>query len=310
MLLISWSTRPPFKKVLKNRGWQNNWHLILLLVHWHLKSYWCRDVHHVCWYSLGQDKLEMSWQFLWEQFAFVRLWRLESVFTASLKQDWMLRSLMRWVWKQTTLTVRESRRFKTKRKKLDWTRTKFFCLPSLLPRQGNKDLQAQSASTLAVQTPHTVCTVHSHNLFFFPPAVAASENCWFVMLQLEDFYSSPRSLRELSNSPSEAQLHFVRFFSPFAFTHLFFKGLVPPQTLSHWHIWQLGLICAIVAWCDPIVPKMVCKQNLKISFRDGQKESESCKQSIFSHLVHLKWYVKTFKVTKIIWIVPIIHLSR
>lgn len=168
MLLISWSTRPPFNKVLKNRGWQNNWHLILFLVHWHLKSYWCRDVQHVCWYSHGQDKLEMSWQFLWEQFAFVLLWRLESVFTTSLKQDWMLRSLMRWVWKQTTLTVRESRRFKTKRKKLDWTRTKFFCLPSLLPRQGNKDLQAQSASTLAVQTPHTVCTVHSHNLFFFP----------------------------------------------------------------------------------------------------------------------------------------------
>lgn len=184
-------------------------------------------------------------------------------------------------------------------------------LPSLsFTSTVNKDLQAQSASTLAVQTPHTVCTVHSHNLFFFPPAVAASENCWFVMLQLEDFYSSPRSLRELSNSPSEAQLHFVRLFSPFAFTHLLFRGLVPPQTLSHWHIGQLGLICAIVAWCDPIVPKMVCKQNLKISFRDSQKESESCKQSIFSHLVHLKWYVKTFKVTKIIWIVPIIHLSR
>lgn len=238
----------------------------------------------------------MSWQFLWEQFAFVLLWRLESVFTTSLKQDWMLRTLMRWLWKQTTLTVRESRRFKTKRKKLDWTCTKFFCLPSLLPRQRNKDLQAQSASTLAVQTPHTVCTVHSHNLFFFlPPWLQVK----IVDLSCCSWRISTRPRGVWENYPTLPQKHNFTLsdFPPFAFTHLFFRGLVPPQTISHWRIWQLGLIWAIVAWCDPIVPKMVYKQNPKISFRDSQKESESCKQSIFSHLVHLKWYVKTFKVT-------------
>lgn len=186
--------------------------------------------------------------------------------------------------------------FKTKRKKLDWTRTKFFCLPSLLPRQRNKDLQAQSASTLAVQTPHTVCTVHSHNLFFFlPPWLQVK----IVDLSCCSWRISTRPRGVWENYPTLPQKHNFTLsdFPPFAFTHLFFRGLVPPQTISHWRIWQLGLICAIVAWCDPIVPKMVYKQNPKISFRDSQKESESCKQSIFSHLVHLKWYVKTFKVT-------------
>lgn len=151
-----------------------------------------------------------------------------SVGTRMVKTSWRL-------WKQTTLTVRESRRFKTKRKKLDWTRTKFFCLPSLLPRQRNKDLQAQSASTLAVQTPHTVCTVHSHNLFFFlPPWLQVK----IVDLSCCSWRISTRPRGVWENYPTLPQKHNFTLsdFPPFAFTHLFFRGLVPPtnnQSLAY-----------------------------------------------------------------------------
>lgn len=119
-----------------------------------------------------------------------------------------------------------------------------------------------------------VCTVHSCNLFFSLPAVAASENCWFVMLQLKDFYLYPlqpeRIIPASLRSTASTLLDF-----PHLPSSISFSGSWLPHKHSVGDIFDNSEVLPL-SQCDMIsmIPKMLLKQIYHTSINKSRNNTK------------------------------------
>lgn len=186
------------------------------------------------------------------------------------------------------LRVRESWRFKTERKKLDWKCTKFFCLSALLPRQRNTDLNNLRVHWL--YTHHIQKAPCTRIICFFFSRRGCKWKLLICHAAAGGFLLVPEESERIIQLSSQAQLfYFGRFsFPPICLRASLIQGDGSPATHSVAGIFDNSDLLYLphrgVTWFDSpkddvqtTSEKLLQRFLFKFPFLE---ETESCKQII------------------------------